>query len=238
NASSEPERLTVNGMSYHARDSRNANSAIIVSVTPEDFPDPSDPLSGVAFQRELEERTWRAGAGRIPQQHFGDFESSFLHTDLDDTADAHASENSSFSENNTADPLKRQTAFSTCTKGLAAAANLRDIFPDDISEAFIEGMHAFSRRLPGFDREDAILSAVESRTSSPVRIVRGENFQSNVRGLYPCGEGAGYAGGITSAAMDGLKAAEAIINTYERAGSPRIELSGAARQRNMKEDLL
>ncbi|MCD8133511.1 MAG: NAD(P)-binding protein [Clostridiales bacterium] len=213
NASSEPERLAVNGMSYHARDSRNANSAIIVSVTPEDFPDPADPLSGVAFQRKLEEKAWRAGGGKIPQQRFGDFESGIFQTDLNFATNGSSSENGNFSENDAVDQIKIRTAFSTCTKGPAAAANLRDIFPNDISEAFIEGMHAFSRKIPGFDREDAILSAVESRTSSPVRIVRGEDFQSNVRGLYPCGEGAGYAGGIMSAAMDGLKAAEAIMNT-------------------------
>jgi len=184
NASSEPKRMTVNGMSDHARDSRNANSAVIVSVTPEDFPDPADPLSGVAFQRDLEEKAWQAGSGRIPQQRFADFENGV--------------------------PGTERISLS-CTKGAAVSANLRGIFPDEISEAFIEGMHAFSRKIHGFDSSDTILSAVESRTSSPVRIIRGEDYQSHIGGLYPCGEGAGYAGGIMSAAMDGLKCAEAIM---------------------------
>ncbi|MCC8029959.1 MAG: NAD(P)-binding protein [Lachnospiraceae bacterium] len=212
NASSEPGHLTVNGMSDRARDSRNANSAIIVSVTPEDFPDPDDPLSGAAFQRDLEEKAWRAGRGKIPQQRFGDFEhgcamcGAHLLSCTDSETDTHLL---------SCTGSETGTRVSSCTKGLTAQANLRDIFPDAVSDAFIDGMHAFSGKIPGFDREDTILSAVESRTSSPVRILRGEDFQSSVRGLYPCGEGAGYAGGITSAAMDGLKTAEAIMAVYK-----------------------
>lgn len=189
NASSEERRLAVNGMSYHARDSKNANSAIIVSVTPEDFPDRNDPLSGLAFQRALEEKAWKAGKGRIPQQLFGDFE--------DNTVSEGCG------------------SFESCTKGETVFSNLREIFPESVSEAFIEGMHAFSKKIRGFDRPDAILSAVESRTSSPLRILRDDTLQSRIRGLYPCGEGAGYAGGITSAAMDGLKVAEAIMHIYK-----------------------
>ena len=94
-------------------------------------------------------------------------------------------------------------------------ANLRKILPDELSEAFVEGMEAFGRKIKGFDRPDAILAGVESRTSSPVRIPRGETLESSVKGLYPCGEGAGYAGGITSAAMDGLKVAEELIRRYK-----------------------
>lgn len=188
NASSEEGRLAVNGMSYRARDSRNANSAVIVSVTPADFPDPEHPLSGLEFQRTLEQKTWSMGQGRIPQQLFGDFENN------------------------------RESAscgsFDSCVKGNTAFANLRNIFPEEINEAFIEAMHSFAGRLNGFDREDAILSAVESRTSSPLRILRDEAFQSEIAGFYPCGEGAGYAGGITSAAMDGLKVAEAILHVF------------------------
>ncbi len=187
NASSEEGRLAVNGMSFHARDSRNANSAVIVSVTPEDFADASDPLSGVRFQRELEERAFRAGRGRIPQQRFGDYAGSGC--GLCD--------------------------YSTCAKGEAADADLRNLFPAPVREALIEGMHEFSKKIDGFDRADAILSAVESRTSSPVRIMRDDTFQSSIRGLYPCGEGAGYAGGIMSAAMDGLKTAEALMSVYK-----------------------
>ncbi len=189
NASSEEGRLAVNGMSYHSRAGKNANSAIIVSVTPEDFPDQSA-LGGVAFQRELEERAFQAAGGRIPQQLFGDFEADRIST--------------------------AYGAYESETKGAYAFANLRDIFPKGIAESFIQGMHHFADYIPEYDRADAILSGVESRTSSPVRITRNETFVSNVAGLYPCGEGAGYAGGIMSAAMDGLKVAEAVATRYDR----------------------
>ncbi len=193
NASSEEGRLAVNGMSYRARDSRNANSAIIVSVTPEDFADPSDPLSGMEFQRSLEQRAWKAGNGRIPQQRLGDFEIS-------------AGNGSGYS---------RETAFGSCVRGGAVSADLSSIFPKEINDAFLEGMHIFGRKIDHFDRGDTILSGIESRTSSPVRILREDSFESRIPGLYPCGEGAGYAGGITSAAMDGLKVAEALMKRYQ-----------------------
>lgn len=188
NASSEQQRLAVNGMSYRARDSRCANSAIIMSVTPEDFPGDS-PLAGVAFQRSLEETAYAMCQGQIPQQLFGDFEQD-----------------------------RRSEAYGdveSCTKGSTAFANLRPLLPASLNEAFIEAMHAFGGKIKGFDREDCVLSAIESRTSSPVRILRDEQGESSQRGLYPCGEGAGYAGGITSAAMDGLKIAEVIIKKYK-----------------------
>ena len=197
NASSEEHRLAVNGMSYSDRGGSNANSAIIVSVTPEDFKADAirhgvledangseAVLSGVRFQERLEERAWKLGNGKIPQQLFGDY-----------------------CKNR---PSVSYGAFESTTKGDSALCNLRGLLPEELEESFIEGMHHFSRAIPEFDREDAILSGVESRTSSPVRIVRDESFQSNIRGIYPCGEGAGYAGGIMSAAMDGLKVAEAI----------------------------
>jgi uncharacterized FAD-dependent dehydrogenase len=99
-------------------------------------------------------------------------------------------------------------------KGSFAYGDLTGILPEEMNRAFIEGMEQFGRQIPGFDRPDALLSGVESRTSSPVRILRGENMQSSIKGIYPCGEGAGYAGGITSAAMDGIRAAEAIAGIY------------------------
>ena len=185
NASSEPHRLAVNGMSYRKRDSHNANSAIIVSVTPEDYPNGSHPLSGIAFQRGLEEKAWNLTKGKVPQQLFCDFEQGKV--------------------------SEGYGSFESCVKGQHDFANLREIFPEALNEAFCEGMHAYGRKIAGFDRTDCILSGVESRTSSPVRIHRDETFQSVIRGLYPCGEGAGYAGGIMSAAMDGLKVAEAIL---------------------------
>ena len=109
------------------------------------------------------------------------------------------------------------TAFGEVTpafEGKYAMANLREFFPDTLSESLIEGVEAFNGRIAGFSRGDAILAGVESRTSSPVRIPRDERFESSVKGLYPCGEGAGYAGGITSAAMDGVKTAEAVVSRY------------------------
>ncbi len=188
NASSEEGRLAVNGMSYSDRGSKNANSAIIVSVTPDDF-DGTDALAGVRFQRNLEEKAYALGKGKIPQQLFGDYCNHRI--------------SSSYG------------SFSSETKGAVSFADLRGLFPEEMEQSFIEGMHAFAKHIPEFDREDAILSGVESRTSSPLRINRDDSFQANINGIYPCGEGAGYAGGITSAAMDGLKVAEAVIKKYQ-----------------------
>ncbi len=199
NASSERGGTVVNGMSDRARDGANANSAVVVSVTPDDFPDPKDPLSGIEFQRALEEKAYAAGQGRIPQQRFGDF----IGREADDE--------------NTARNLReneKEDAMASETKGAAVFTDLRAILPEEIRSAFVEGMHAFATRMPGFDRSDAVLSAVESRTSSPVRILRDDRFLSSLDGLYPCGEGAGYAGGITSSAVDGLKVAEAVMARY------------------------
>ncbi len=187
NASSQPGHLAINGMSYHKRDGANANSAIIVSVTPQDFGG-TDPLSGVRFQQKLEKKAYELGGGRIPQQLLGDF--------------ACQKESSGYGE------------FQSEAKGMTAFAPLHGLFSREINDAFLLGMEEFSKRISGFCRYDCILSGVESRTSSPVRILRDESFESNRRGVYPCGEGAGYAGGIMSAAMDGLKVAEAIISRY------------------------
>lgn len=186
NASSEENRLAVNGMSYSKRDSGNANSAIIVTVTPEDFGS-NHPLAGLAFQRKLEEKAYIAGEGKIPVQFFKDYEANtiVMEKDLD-------------------------TVFYPCTKGMHKYTNLRGILPPACEEAFVEGMHTFHKFIHNYDDAHALLSGVESRTSSPVRIHRDETLQSKVRGLYPCGEGAGYAGGITSAAMDGCRIAEEV----------------------------
>jgi hypothetical protein len=187
NASSEEHRLAVNGMSYYRRDSDNANSAIIVSVTPADFPD-AGALSGVAFQRKLEEQAYALCNGRIPQQLYGDFKDKRISADYGD--------------------------FGSCTRGKTAFGPLHELLTEDMNRCFTAGMEQFGKKIPGFDRRDAILSGVESRTSSPVRILRGEELESSQKGIYPCGEGAGYAGGITSAAMDGIKVAEAIAKKY------------------------
>jgi uncharacterized FAD-dependent dehydrogenase len=195
NASSEEGRLAVNGMSYSDRGSANANSAIIVAVTPEDFGD-DHPLAGVYFQRELEKKAFELGDGKIPVQRYGDFKASV------ETKKA-VLKQSDMSE-----------SFTPCTKGAYAYADLTAILPEECNQAFVEGMEQFGRMIKGFDRPDAILLGVESRTSSPVRIHRDEELQSLIRGLYPCGEGAGYAGGITSAAMDGVRIAEEIASRY------------------------
>ena len=187
NASSEPGRLAVNGMSYQARDSRNANSAMIVTVTPEDFPG-EGPLSSVAFQRDLEKKAWELGNGKIPVQLFGDF------------CQNQASE--AFGE------------VTPCMKGEYTLTNVRSILPKPVGDSIEEGVKSFGKQISGFDREDALLSGIESRTSSPVRIVRDQELVANIEGIYPCGEGAGYAGGITSAAMDGIKVAETVCRKY------------------------
>ncbi len=191
NASSEEGRLAINGMSYSNRDSRNANSAVIVSVTPEDFGE-DHPLAGIAFQRGLEEKAYKLGKGKIPAQRYGDYKESVTGKQVPG----------------------REDEIIPCTKGDYAWADLSTLLPKECSEAFVEGMETFSKQIQDFNHPNAVLLGVESRTSSPVRIVRDENLQSSVRGLYPCGEGAGYAGGITSAAMDGLRVAEMIASQY------------------------
>lgn len=189
NSSSELNHLAVNGMSEYKRDSHNANSAIIVSVKPEDFPG-EGPLRGVSFQRELEEKAFQLGKGKIPQQLFGDF--------IKGKASIGPGE------------------FSSCTKGDAIWTNLNGLFSADIQQSFIDGMYMFDKKINGFAADDVIISGVETRTSSPVRINRNDDFESNITGLYPAGEGAGYAGGIMSAAMDGIRVAEKIAEKYKR----------------------
>lgn len=188
NASSEPGMLAVNGMSYHARDGRNANSAIVVTVSPEDYGG-SGPLAGLEFQRRLERSAYLEGKGNIPVQRFADF-----------------CQNRASMRTGTVLPQ---------TRGAYAPANVRSIFPPSISAAVEEGILAFDRQIPGFAHADALLSGVESRTSSPVRILRGDTREAQgFPGIYPCGEGAGYAGGITSAALDGIRVAEAVAGNF------------------------
>lgn len=188
NASSEEGKLAVNGMSYSKRDSENANSAIIVSVSPDDFASNS-PLGGLEFQRSLEERAYEVGKGAVPIQLYRDFKEN-----------------------------KETTALEGITpliKGEYNLSNVRSIFPSFVAESLIAGIELFDKNIKGFNREDAIVAGVESRTSSPIRITRGDSLECNIKGIYPCGEGAGYAGGITSAAMDGIKVAEAIAKEYQ-----------------------
>lgn len=199
-AASEEGLLCVNGMSRHARAGANANAALLVEVRPDDLPG-DDPLAGVAFQRQLERDAYQLGRGltagggedasalcppyTAPAQTVGDFL-------------AHAAGTPS------------AAVTPTYPRGVAWR-DLRDCLPSFVTDALAEALPALDRKLHGFASDDAVMTAVEARSSSPVRIVRDDGFQSNIAGLYPCGEGAGYAGGITSAAVDGLRVAEAIV---------------------------
>lgn len=189
NASSEEGMTAVNGMSYHARAGENANSAMIISVRPEDFGS-EEPLAGVEFQRKLEKAAFMEGQGKIPVQLFGDFCKNQVSTELG--------------------------TIRPNTKGEWTFGNVRKIFPENLAAGLEEGIIGCEKLIPGFSREDALLLGVESRTSSPVRIERdNDTLESDVCGIYPCGEGAGYAGGIMSAAMDGIKVAEAIALKFK-----------------------
>ena len=187
NASSEDGHLVVNGMSNYLRDGENANSAIVVTVSPGDFGS-NDPLCGIAFQRKWEEMAYKTGNGKVPLQLFGDLLRN--------------------RESVTIGGIKPDL------RGEYRLANLTGCLPGEIIQAIIEGIKAFDIKVAGFADEEAVLSGIETRTSSPVRIVRDDAYESNIKGIYPCGEGAGYAGGITSAAIDGIKVFEAIAGRF------------------------
>ena len=209
NASSEKGRLAVNGMSYSARDSRNANSAIIMTVSPKNFGG-DDVLSGVEFQRRLEEKAFEIGKGKIPVEYYGDFKKAVSGKDSSFDKDNNGDASKAVSENELIKELDKKTNL-PCMKGEYSFAEVHKILPDELNRDFIQGMEKFGRMIKGYNSDGALVSGVESRTSSPVRIPRGEDgVSTNIRGLYPCGEGAGYAGGIMSAAMDGIKTAELI----------------------------
>ena len=186
NASSEEGYTCVNGMSYSKRDGINANSAIIVTIDSKDYGE-KDVLDGMYFQRKLEKAAYMQGMGAVPYQLNEDFQRGIKSTGY--------------------------AGIVPQIKGLSIPANLREVLPDFLCDSIIDGMKSFDKIINGFNMPDAVFSGVESRTSSPVRILRGDTLQSaGVAGLYPCGEGAGYAGGITSAAVDGIKVAEAIAS--------------------------
>lgn len=206
NASSEQGRTAVNGMSYSTRDGANSNSAMIVTVSPDDYQN-TGPLSGIAFQRSLEERAYRIGRGAVPVERYGDFRSFVLTEGLTDVRSCVPA----------AWKGALQTSypgFSPAVRGRWAFSPVHEILPAFLNAALVEGIELIGRKMPGFNDADAFLSGVESRTSSPVRILRDETGQSAVRGLFPCGEGAGYAGGITSAAMDGILIAEKVASLH------------------------
>ncbi len=197
-AASEEETVVVNGMSVHARDGANSNAAIAVSVRPTDY----EPVGGnvalgaIAFQRSLERAAYLTGGSNydVPIQTVGDF------LEGPDPRFAHAP----------------TTVLPSYRGGDHwRVAPLSDVLPGFVCESLATGLRAFERSVPGYAQPEAILSAAETRTSAPVRILRGEDLCAiGYPGLYPCGEGAGYAGGITSAAVDGLRVAEAILATF------------------------
>ena len=193
NASSEEGMLAVNGMSYSGRDGENANSAIIITVDPKDFGG-SDVLSGVEFQRKLEKKAYELAGGKIPVEYYGDFKKALCKEDK---------------KANEGGAEYIDGSFLPQMKGAYEFAPVHTILPHELNEAFVEGMENFGRTIKGYNDDRALVSGVESRTSSPVRIVRNEDGVSeNVKGMFPCGEGAGYAGGIMSAAMDGIRIAQ------------------------------
>jgi uncharacterized FAD-dependent dehydrogenase len=188
-AASEDRRLVTNGMSQYSRRERNANAGIVVGVTPEDFPADAraNPLAGIAFQRHWEEKAFLAGGASwfAPCQLVGDFLKDQPSTVLGSVIPSYK-------------PGVTPTDLNLC-------------LPEYATIAMREALQAFGRQIPGFSMEEAVMTGVETRTSSPVRMTRGADFQSlNVKGLYPSGEGAGYAGGILSAAVDGIKVAESL----------------------------
>ncbi len=185
-AASEPGRVVTNGMSQYSRNERNANAGIVVGITPEDFPG-DDPLAGIELQRTLEARAFELGGGdyEAPGQLVGDFLAGKPSSQLGSVEPSYK-------------PGVRLTDLASALPGYAI-------------EAIREALPAFDQQIKGFAMKDAVLTGVETRTSSPVRITRGDDFQSlNLKGLFPAGEGAGYAGGILSAGVDGIKVAEAV----------------------------
>ena len=184
-AASEAETVVTNGMSYSDRGGDNANAALLVTLNPRDFPY-EGPLGGVQWQRQIEQAAYRIGQGKAPAQLVGDFLQSVPSTG----------------------PGK---VIPTYRPGVHWC-DLHSLLPDKITQALKTAIPRLDRKLKGFSDPQAVLTAPETRSSSPVRILRGEDRQSALKGLYPCGEGAGYAGGIMSAAIDGILTAEAIIN--------------------------
>lgn len=194
-AASEPGRVVTNGMSQYSRNERNANSGIVVGITPEDYP--GHALAGIAFQRHWEERAFVLGGSNYaaPGQLVGDFLANKASSTLGSV----------------------QPSYTPSVR----LCDLGSVLPDYAIAAIREALPAFAQQIKGFAMHDAVLTGVETRTSSPIRIKRNDDYQSlNTRGLYPAGEGAGYAGGILSAAVDGIKVAEAIaLNILEKTDS-------------------
>ena len=189
-SASEEGMVAVNGMSYFSRDAKNSNSAVLVGVSPEDFPS-DHPLAGIELQRRMEAGAYQLGGGgyKAPAQLVGDFLNDRASTALGDVEPSY------------------QPGVTLC--------DLRGCLPKPVADNLKAGLPLLGQKLRGFDRPDAVMTGVETRTSSPVRIRRGEDGQSSIPGLFPCGEGAGYAGGIVSAAADGIRCAEWVIKSLQ-----------------------
>ena len=185
-AASEPEHLAVNGMSRFARNGKNANAALLCDVLPKDFASDAV-LAGIEFQRKYEQAAFLAGGGkyRAPAQLLRDFMQGVP-------------------------SVAGGSVIPTYPLGVKWT-DLKSCLPDFACSALREAIPLLDKKMPGFYDPDAVLTGIESRSSSPVRILRDETFQASVRGIYPCGEGAGYAGGIMSAAVDGIKVAQAVL---------------------------
>ena len=190
-AASETGGVVTNGMSLSRRDGENANAALLVSLPVSDFPE-TDVFAGMRWQRQIEQACYACGGGdyRAPAQLVGDFLSGR--------------------------PSSGPGGVLPSYRPGVVWCDLHELLPARITGVLAQALPALAQKLPGFDAPDAVLTAPETRSSSPVRILRDESFQSAVRGLYPCGEGAGYAGGITSAAVDGLRCAEAVLDALHR----------------------
>lgn len=195
NASSEEGRLCVNGMSAHARCGRNANAALVVQVGPEDFEE-KDLFAGMSFQRAFEEAAWKLCRGKIPVQRLADFSGN-------GKEDA-----PSCRRNEEAGRLQPDIC------GEWEEADVSSVLPGFVRDALRQALPQFDRKMPGYACPEALIEGFEGRTSSPLRIPRDDGGESNIKGIWPAGEGAGYAGGITSAAVDGIKAAEQIIRRF------------------------
>ena len=192
-AASEEGGVCTNGMSLSARDGQNANSAILVNVRPEDFGSP-DPLAGVYLQRKIEQAAFKAAGQNYfaPIQLAGDF-----------------------LKNRPSEKLGE--VVPTYLPGVSFAP-LESYLPKFITESIREALPIFGRKIRGFDTDGAVLCGPEARSSCPLRMVRSQRGDSNIKGIYPCGEGAGYAGGIMSAAVDGIKTAQSIMEATENDG--------------------
>ena len=187
NASSAKNMLCINGMSNYSRDSGTANSAIIVTVNNNDYG--NDVLGGVKFQEKLESCAYKIGNGNIPISLYKDYKNNTISSKFGNVI-----------------PM---------FKGNYKFANINEIFSFSINKSLKEGIDYFGTKIKGFSRDDAIIAGVEARTSSPIRIIRDDNLESNIKGIYPAGEGAGYAGGITTSCIDGIIAFEKIGNVYK-----------------------